>query len=212
MKKAIVLLSGGMDSAVTLYMARETHECHALIFDYGQKAAKEVLFAQKIAEEAGCAYYMMNISLPWQGSSLLDDERKVSMRPAAGDGKIPDTYVPARNMLFLGYGVSYAEAIGAEAVFIGAQQLDFSGYPDCRDDFFSAFQKAVLLGTKKGRKEGGIRIITPIINKTKKEIVQEGRRLNVPLEHTWSCYLGGESPCGECESCRLRIKAFEEAV
>lgn len=209
MKKAVVLLSGGIDSAVTLYIARKNYQCTALIFDYGQKASKETSSARKIADKAGCGYYLLSVALPWNGSSLLDEERSI---PEASSGKdIPDTYVPARNIIFLSYGTSLAEAIGAEAVFIGAHQLDYSNYPDCRKEFFESFQGTVLRGTKGGALGEGVKIITPILNMTKKEIVEEGFKLGVPFEDTWSCYSGSALPCGKCESCLFRIKAFEEA-
>ena len=212
MKKAVVLLSGGMDSAVTLYSAKQDYECHALIFYYGQKADKELTFAQKLAEDAGCEYIMMNISFPWQGSALLDEEVSIPRASEASstDG-IPSTYVPARNIIFLSYGASYAEAIGAEAVFIGAHQLDFSNYPDCRRSFIDKFRQTIKEGTRRGHEGNEVKIITPIIDKTKKEIVELGMSLGVPFENTWSCYKNGKAPCGECESCYFRIRAFQEA-
>jgi len=210
-KKAVVLLSGGMDSAVTLYMAREEYQCYVLMFDYGQKAVKELDFARKIAEEAGCSYRLLKIDLPWKGSSLLDGSKEVPEASEACGGDIPDTYVPARNMIFLSYGVSFAEAIGADAVFIGAHQLDYSNYPDCRSGFFDVFGESVRIGTKRGAEGSEVKVVTPIINMTKKEIVGMGNELGVPFEYTWSCYKQDSTPCGKCESCVFRIKAFEEA-
>ncbi|RKY40471.1 MAG: 7-cyano-7-deazaguanine synthase QueC [Candidatus Makaraimicrobium thalassicum] len=211
MKKAIVLLSGGMDSAVTLYIAKKDYECHALIFDYGQKAAKEITCARKIAGKAGCGYRVLEISLPWQGSALLDGTKAVPRGSISSGGVIPETYVPARNIIFLGFGISFAEAAGAEAVFIGAHQLDFSNYPDCRDEFFTSFRETARYGTRSGSEGHEIAIVTPIIDKTKKEIVDIGSRLGVPFEDTWSCYQGGREPCGSCESCLFRIQAFKDA-
>ena len=212
-KTAVVLLSGGMDSAVTLYMAQKEYKyvCHVLIFNYGQKASKEMDFARLLVEKTGSVFHKVNISLPWKGSSLIDDKIEVPKNIIDNGSGIPSTYVPARNILFLSYGVSFAEAIGAEAVFIGAHQLDYSNYPDCRSEFFEAFQEAVNVGTKAGVEKKSVKIITPIINMTKKEIVQKGVQLGVPFENTWSCYLGDENPCMECESCKFRMQAFREA-
>ena len=211
MKKAIILLSGGMDSAVTLYLAMKEYECSVLIFDYGQKAQKETLLAQKLARGARCESYLLKINLPWKGSALLDERMEVHRGDLSSTGeKVPDTYVPARNMIFLSFAVSFAEAIKAESVFIGAHQLDFSNYPDCRSEFFRDFEKCVKTGTKRGAKGAPIKIVTPIINKTKKEIVELGRELKVPFEYTWSCYEAGSVPCGMCESCLFRARAFKD--
>jgi 7-cyano-7-deazaguanine synthase len=211
MKKAVVLLSGGIDSAVTFYIAKQDHECHALIFDYGQKAFKEVDCARKIAEKAGCGFTFLRIAFPWKGSALLDKEMKVPEGSISREGFIPSTYVPGRNIVFLSLGISLCESTGAEALFIGAHQLDFSNYPDCRGSFFESFQETVRRGTKTGSEGRPIRIETPILNKTKREVVQLGSRLGVPFEDTWSCYSAGEQPCRVCESCLFRAKAFEEA-
>lgn len=211
MKKAIVLLSGGMDSAVTLYKAKQDNECFALIFSYGQKASKEVDSAVRVAEIARCRYTVLEISLPWKGSALLDKESGIPEYSASIGGKIPETYVPARNILFLSYAVSYAEAIGAESVFIGAHQLDFSNYPDCREVFFDSYRKMLAKGTKAGSEGRPVDIATPIINMTKKQIVEEGLKLGVPFGETWSCYAQGEMPCEKCESCTFRARAFQEA-
>lgn len=211
MKKAVVLLSGGMDSAVTLYIARKDYECYALIFDYGQKAEKELDCARLIAAQGAFGYRELKISLPWKGSALLDDEVDIPQDDNMDIKKIPSTYVPARNLIFLSFGISYAEAIEAEALFIGANQLDYSNYPDCRDVFYQSFKDTVDKGTKSGVEGTGILIKTPIINLAKKDIVSAGVELGVPLQYTWSCYTNDDKPCGKCESCILRAKGFEAA-
>ena len=179
MEKAVVLLSGGIDSAVTLYIAREKYECHALIFNYGQRASREIECARKIAEKAGCEEQVLNISLPWKGSALLDRNASIPEGTLSEEGSIPSTYVPARNIIFLSFGISFAESIGAGKVFIGAHQLDFSNYPDCRKEFFDGFQRAVRLGTKRGAQGREIKIETPVIGMTKGKIVETGGRLGV---------------------------------
>ncbi|MBF0215591.1 MAG: 7-cyano-7-deazaguanine synthase QueC [Candidatus Omnitrophica bacterium] len=209
--KAVVLLSGGMDSAVTLYIAKKRYDCHALIFDYGQRSRKEVGSAKAVSRMSGSGHIVLRISLPWKGSSLLDRNVAIPREADMAKGMIPSTYVPARNLIFLSYGVSYAEALGARAVFIGAHQLDYSNYPDCRGEFFDSFRETVERGTKRGVSGKSIRIITPIINYTKKDIILSGISMGVSFALTWSCYVGGARPCGECESCRLRAKGFKEA-
>jgi 7-cyano-7-deazaguanine synthase len=192
-------------------MAKREHECEALIFDYGQKAAREIECAVKLAESGGCRYKVLRTELPWKGSALLDEEQDI---PSSGDsegGGIPGTYVPARNIIFLSYGLSYAEAASAGSVYIGAHQLDYSNYPDCREEFFRSFQKAADRGTRAGVEGAPIKIRTPVLNSTKKEIILKGAELGVPFEHTWSCYRGGRKPCGGCESCIFRLKAFRDA-
>ena len=211
MNKAIVLLSGGVDSAVTLYEAKEVYDCVVLICDYGQKARKEIECAKKIADKAGCAYTVLKIDMPWKGSSLLDPGKNIPEGMESAGGAIPDTYVPGRNLIFVSYAVSYAEAIGADAVFIGAHQMDYSNYPDCRSEFFDTLRDAVRYGTKSGVEGHQVKIETPVIDRTKKEIVEIGYRLDVPFELTWSCYKNGNEPCGKCESCLFRIQAFEGA-
>jgi 7-cyano-7-deazaguanine synthase len=211
MEKAVVLLSGGMDSAVTLYKARQNNECFALAFSYGQKAEKEVSSAARVAEIAGCSFTLLEISLPWKGSALLDENKDVPGYSESSQGKIPGTYVPARNILFLSYAVSYAEAIGAASVYIGAHQLDFSNYPDCREVFFDSYREMIRKGTRSGSEGKPVEIVTPIINMTKKQIVEEGLKLGVPFEETWSCYTREDMPCGKCESCMFRAGAFKAA-
>ena len=203
MKKAVILLSGGIDSTTTLFCAKKLgYKCHALIFDYGQRHKRELLSAVEVAKCAKIPYQIIKISLPWKGSSLLDKKMKVPNRKSMKG--IPSTYVPARNIIFLSFALSYAEAIGAGVIFIGANAIDFSDYPDCRPAFYKAFQKVV----KEGTKEKGIKIETPLINMTKAQIIALGLKLKAPLELAWSCYKGGKKPCGVCDSCKLREKGF----
>ncbi len=209
-KKAVVLLSGGLDSTTTLYYALDKgYKCEALIFDYGQRHKRELKSAVSVAKMARVPYQILKISLPWKGSSLLDSRYSLPVTrslKAIGRG-IPSTYVPARNTIFLSFALSFAEASGAQAIFIGANSIDFSGYPDCRPAFYRAFERVIEQGTK-ARK---IKIITPLINLTKEQIVKLGRELGAPLEKTWSCYAGGKEPCGVCDSCVLRAKGFAAA-
>lgn len=211
MKKAIVLLSGGLDSATTLfYAASRGYRTCALIFDYGQRHKKEIQNAVAIARHVGCDYHVLKIHFPWKGSALLDQSLKLPARQKITENKIPITYVPARNIIFLSYAASYAEAIGAEIIFIGANVRDYSGYPDCRPEFFKAFEQALKKGNKTGVEGKPIRIQTPLVYLTKAQIIQLGLKLKVPYRLTWSCYEGKKKPCGVCESCRLRQKGFKE--
>ena len=218
-KKAVVLLSGGLDSATILYHAKaQGFRPYCLIFDYGQRHRKEVGWARRIARRAGCRFQRMKIALPWQGSSLLDKKlhlprhrRGLPQRGRVNTTTIPSTYVPARNIIFLSFAVSFAEAVGARAVFIGANAIDYSGYPDCRPGFFRAYQRVLAQGLKTGVEGKTIRIYTPLIRKTKAQIIRMGTRLDVPYELTWSCYRGGVRPCGRCDSCLLRRRGFEAA-
>jgi 7-cyano-7-deazaguanine synthase len=214
MKKTIVLLSGGLDSAVTLYIARDRgYECNCLIFDYNQRHCKEVLQAEKIAKKAGCGYKVIKLDFPWQGSSLLNKSEilPVDRNIEEMAKEIPSTYVPSRNTIFISIAAGWAEAIGADAIFIGANAADFSGYPDCRGKYFGLFNELLQKGTKSGAEGAPIKIETPLIDKRKSEIVKIGAGLMVPFELTWSCYEGGEKPCLRCDSCRLRNKGFDEA-
>jgi 7-cyano-7-deazaguanine synthase len=212
-KKGIVLLSGGLDSATTLYYATSKgYECFCLIFDYAQRHKKEIKSAIKIAKFSGCAYKVVKMDLSGEGSALLDRKIKLPVYYAARKkDTIPSTYVPARNIVFLSIALSYAEKLSASAIFIGANEIDYSGYPDCRPKFFEAFQKVSDLGTKSGAKGKKINIVTPLINLKKAEIIRLGRKLKVPYELTWSCYNGGKRPCGVCDSCFYRAKGFKEA-
>ena len=213
---AIVLLSGGLDSATTLYIAkRDGFKCFCLIFDYGQRHRREIESARRIARFAHCAYKVIKFSLPWKGSSLLDKNINIpAVNRSTGQqiaSEIPSTYVPARNIIFLSFALSYAESIGASAIYIGAHAQDYSGYPDCRPEFFKAFAKVISRGTKSGFEKKKAKIKTPLLNKNKAQIIRLGRSLGVPFALTWSCYQGGERPCSKCDSCYFRAKGFKEA-
>mgnify|MGYP001566702388 CR=1 FL=1 len=212
MKRAVILLSGGLDSATTLYLARKKgFKCFCLIFNYGQRHLREIESAKRIAQSAKCPYKVIDLSFPWKGSSLLDKKIRVRSHKSQVTSKIPSTYVPGRNIVFLSFALSYAEAIRAQAVYIGAHAQDYSGYPDCRPEFFSAFERMVACGTKSGVEGKRIKILTPLVNKNKAAIIRLGKGLGVPFELTWSCYKGRAKPCGVCDSCYFRAKGFKEA-
>jgi len=221
---AVILLSGGLDSATTLYFAKnQGFKCYCLIFDYGQRHRREIQSAKAIAQGAKCPFEIVKISLPWKGSALVDRSINIPLvtRSSLGFARdrqghrvtsdIPVTYVPGRNIIFLSFALSFAEAINAKAIFIGAHAQDYSGYPDCRPEFYRAFSRVISTGTKAGVEKKNIEIKTPLIHKTKSQIVKLGIRLGVPFELTWSCYKGGQRPCGECDSCYFRQKGFTEA-
>ena len=208
-KTAIVLLSGGIDSAVTLYAARKKgYKILALIFDYGQRHRREIGFAKKIATRAGSSYRVVKVALPRKGTSLVDRKMKLptGRSPAKIKKSVPSTYVPGRNLIFLSMAAAFAESEKAKAIFIGAHTEDYSGYPDCKKPFFNAFKKTINVGTKSGK---GTRIHAPLIGKDKKQIIKTGLRLRVPFEITWSCYEGKKVPCGTCDSCIFRNRAFK---
>jgi len=210
--KAIVLLSGGLDSATTLYYAvSKGYQCFCLIFDYAQRHKKEIRSAVKVAKRSGSKYKIIKLDLSGEGSALLDKKMRLSFRGGRGEKAIPSTYVPARNIVFLSIALSYAEVFKSRAIFIGANVIDYSGYPDCRPEFFKAFKKCAVLGTKSGTTGEKINIITPLIDFKKSEIIRLGKKLKVPYELTWSCYEGGDVPCGRCESCFYREKGFKES-
>ena len=214
--RAVVLLSGGLDSATTLYLAkRQGFLPLCLIFDYAQRHKKEITAAKQIARAAGASFQVIKITLPWKGSSLLDRDKKiplVSKRQCVKvSEQIPSTYVPARNIIFLSFALSCAESIGAQAIFIGAHAQDYSGYPDCRPEFYKAFEKIIAQGTKAGVEGKRIKVHTPLIHKSKAQIIRLGITLGVPFKLTWSCYKGGKAPCRSCDSCYYRAKGFKEA-
>ncbi len=213
--KAVILLSGGLDSSTVLYQAKaDGCECYAISFDYKQRHRRELESARAIALSAGVkAHQIVNFDLTlWGGSALTDDEMEFPIDRTLTEmsQNIPITYVPARNTIFLSFALAYAETLEADRIYIGVNALDYSGYPDCRLDYIQAMQEVFRLGTKQGREGNAINIVTPLIELKKTEIIQLGNKLGVPWEQTWSCYAGGETACGVCDSCRLRLAAFEE--
>lgn len=213
--KAVVLLSGGLDSSTVLYQAKaDGCECYAISFDYQQRHRRELQSAEAIARCANVKeHQVISFDLrQWGGSALTDQDIDLPEHRSLEEmsQNIPITYVPARNTIFLSFGLSYAEAMGAERVYLGVNALDYSGYPDCRPDYIQAMQEVFTLGTKQGREGQPIRIVTPLINLKKTAIIELGNQLGVPWEQTWSCYAGGDVACGVCDSCRLRLAAFAE--
>lgn len=213
MKKAVVLLSGGLDSSVAIHLAKnEGFEVYALSFNYGQKHNKELECAKAIAKKIGAKdHNIVTLQLNlWGGSSLTDLKMKVEDGDVTRTD-IPQTYVPARNMVFLSVAASYAEAIGAQDIYIGVSEVDYSGYVDCREEFIRSMEQTINKGTVMGAELGKkISIHTPFIHKTKAEEIKLGVELGVDFSLTWSCYRGGVKPCGTCDSCLLRAKAFKE--
>lgn len=210
-KKAILLLSGGLDSATVLYYAlSKGYDIFCISFDYGQRHRKELDCARYLAKLNHSKWQLVRMSFPWKGSALLDKGVKLSQSGKMTKA-IPNTYVPSRNIIFLSYAASYAEVVGADKIFIGANQIDYSGYPDCRESFLSAFEKAVNKGTRVGVNGEKINIVSPLLLKNKKDIIDMGTKLGVPFEHTWSCYKGERYLCGRCDSCIIRKKGFYAA-
>jgi 7-cyano-7-deazaguanine synthase len=212
--RAVLCLSGGMDSCVCASLAARDYDVFAIHFSYGQKTQeRELRSAQEIAQIVGARELMhLKIDLFRQigGSALTDNSIAVPKAPAndaAIGNEIPVTYVPFRNAHFLSAAVSWAEVLGAKTVIIGAVEQDSSGYPDCRPAYYDAFNQLIRMGTK----EGDIRVETPLIQMRKSEIVQLGVELGAPFHVSWSCYSGETEACGVCESCVLRLRAFREA-
>ncbi len=215
MKKAIVLLSGGLDSTTALYVAQSQgfDELYALTFQYGQKHDKEIRSAVAIAKQAGVKEHKIVELLlnQWKGCSLTDPEMTIHDGDVARN-TIPDTYVPARNMVFLSVAASYADALGITDIFIGVSEVDYSGYVDCREEFIRSMEQTVNLGTVLGAEQKRkITLHAPFLHMTKAEEIKLGTALGVDFGMTWSCYRGTEKPCGTCDSCLLRAKAFREA-
>ncbi len=221
MKRAVVLLSGGLDSATTLAVARaEGFEAYALSFRYGQRHAQELNAAGRVAQSLGAAEHRIaEIDLRLFGGSALTAEidvpkkRDTVGRVSDPRSRIPITYVPARNTIFLSYALAWAEVLGATDIFIGVNAVDYSGYPDCRPEFIRAFEELANLATRAGVEGSRFRIHTPLISLTKAEIIRRGLELGVDFSLTHSCYdpaVDGRA-CGECDSCQLRLRGFREA-
>jgi len=211
-KRAVVLLSGGLDSATTLALAQESgFEVHALSLDYGQRHNAELSAAQRIAQAAGVEYKVISIGMQSIGGSALTDAA-IAVPDQASAG-IPVTYVPARNTVFLSLALGWAEVLGAWDIFIGVNAVDYSGYPDCRPEYIAAFQRLAQLATKGGVEGGEFHIHTPLIQLSKAEIIRTGTRLGVDYASTVSCYSADKDgrACGRCDACRLRAAGFEAA-
>lgn len=218
MKKAVILVSGGLDSATVLAIAREQgFETYALSFDYGQRHRSELVASANVAKAIGAREHrVLKLDLTgWGGSALTDANIAVptSSVPTAPTAGIPVTYVPARNTIFLSLALAWAETLGATDIFAGMNAVDYSGYPDCRPEYIAAFQTMARLATKSGVEGGAITIHTPIIKMTKADIVREGARLGVDYAMTVSCYQADANglACGVCDSCRLRREGFAAA-
>ena len=211
-KKAVALLSGGMDSIVAAAMvAQDGYEIYALTVSYGQRHAREIEYSKLLAKWLEVRKHEI-IELPIAKllkSALTDPVADVASDAEMIGRKIPSTYVPARNTMLLSIALAWAESLGADAIIIGANSIDYSGYPDCRPEFIEAFQNLMGTATRRGVEGRPIRVLAPLITLSKGDIVHNGMELNVPFEYTWSCYRGGSNPCGECESCLLRKKGFE---
>lgn len=210
MKKAVVLLSGGLDSATTAAIAiSKGYEAIALSFRYGQRHEKELQAAAKIVQALNIQqHHTIDVNLSqWGGSSLTDTEMEIPQEGVQTD-IIPSTYVPGRNTVFIAIALSLAEATGASAIYLGINAVDYSGYPDCRPEYLAAYQKLANLSSKTAIEGNTIELVAPLVKDTKVDIVKRALDLGVPIEQTWSCYQGGEQPCGVCDSCRIRDRAL----
>ncbi|MBR2427857.1 MAG: 7-cyano-7-deazaguanine synthase QueC [Lentisphaeria bacterium] len=213
-QKAVILLSGGLDSATCLAIAQsEGYDVYGVTFDYGQRHNIELDAAKRIADRAGIPLLTIRFDMRlWGGSALTSDEINVPHGEGGDHETAPVTYVPARNLIFLSFGVSYAETLGAKDIFIGVNSMDYSGYPDCRDAFVKAFQQTATLGTKAIDENWQFNIHAPLQYMKKSEIITRGMELGVDYSMTHSCYSPDPDgfPCEECDSCTLRIRAFAE--
>lgn len=213
MKKAVVLLSGGLDSATTAAIAiSQGYDAIAISFRYGQRHHRELLAAKKIVAKLNITeHFIVDVNLSqWGASSLTDTSMDIPQKGVQPD-IIPSTYVPGRNTVFIAIALSLAEAKNAEAIYLGINAVDYSGYPDCRPEYLAAYQKLASLASKVGVEGNTIQLVAPLVEDSKLDIVRRALSLGVPIEDTWSCYQGGEKPCGVCDSCRIRNKALIEA-
>ncbi|MGY2201583.1 7-cyano-7-deazaguanine synthase QueC [Pseudomonas gingeri] len=212
-KKAVILLSGGLDSATVVAMARaEGYSCYTMSFDYGQRHRAELQAAERVARDQGVIEHkVIGLNLNGIGGSALTDS-SIDVPETPGEG-IPVTYVPARNTVFLSLALGWAEVLGARDIFIGVNAVDYSGYPDCRPEFVAAFETLANLATKAGVEGDGFRIRAPLQNLSKADIVQAGIKLGVDYSLTVSCYQADANgfACGKCDSCRLRAEGFAAA-
>ena len=213
-KKAVVLLSGGLDSSVTLSIAlKKGFEAHCISFNYKQRHATEISFAKFQAKNQNAKSHKI-IKIDFFGGSALTDNIPVPRNKNFSNipDSIPKTYVPGRNLIFLSYAIGFAEYLKSSSIFIGVNAIDYSGYPDCRPDFIKSFEKTSNLATKKGIEGKKIKIHTPLINVSKKDIILLGKKNNVNFKKTLSCYNPtGKNSCGECDACLIRTKGFLEA-
>jgi len=213
LKKAVILLSGGLDSATVLAIAKSRgYECYTISFDYGQRHCAEIEAAIKISQEFGAKQHktvVINLA-DFGGSALTDDAIDVPVTPSEG---IPITYVPARNTVFLSLALAWSEVLGANDIFIGVNAVDYSGYPDCRPEYINAFEEMANLATKNGVEGARLNIQAPLIHMSKAKIIETGVTLGVDYRQTVSCYQADKegAACGVCDSCRLRRQGFEEA-
>jgi len=211
-KKAVILLSGGMDSVTLLALAQQQgYECYALSFRYGQRHQVELIAAEQISTSQNIQHKIIDLDLSrFGGSALTDKSIDVPISPTKG---IPVTYVPARNTVFLSIALAWAEVLSARAIFIGVNAVDYSGYPDCRPEFIQAFEKTANLATKAGIEGDSFKIHTPLIDMSKGDIITLGYQLGVDYSQTITCYQADSEgkACGECDACILRKKGFEEA-
>ncbi len=209
----IALLSGGLDSTTAVAMAKELDQTViGLSFDYGQRHRRELEAASELATTLNLSeHHIIEVNLAtWGGSSLTDLTQSLPNQGVIKD-VIPNTYVPGRNTVFIAIGLSLAEARKADRLVLGINAMDYSGYPDCRPDYLSAYQDLADLATKSGREGHGTQLWAPLLHWHKREIIQEALRLGVPIEKTWSCYSDKDQPCGICDSCRIRDAALRES-
>ncbi|MEI6427083.1 MAG: 7-cyano-7-deazaguanine synthase QueC [Pseudanabaena sp. ELA607] len=210
--KAVVLLSGGLDSATVAAIAQqEGYAVIALSFRYGQRHQRELQAAQKIAQYLGITeHFIVDVQLSLWGGSALTDPNVAMPKDGVNPAIIPVTYVPGRNTVFIAIALSLAEAKEAEAIYLGINAVDYSGYPDCRPEYLAAFQDLADLSSKAALEGHGVKLRAPLVHLSKVQIIKKALALGVPIAETWSCYEGGEIPCGVCDSCRIRNQALQE--